>query len=134
MTQPPFQRILHVDDQKDIRGIVQLALGKIGGFSVRGCTSGEEALAAAPAFDPELLLLDVNMPGMDGVELLSKLREAGIRAPAVFFTAKHLSKDLERYTAAGAIGTVSKPFDPLKLSHQLVAFWNRHSQPPEKLP
>jgi CheY-like chemotaxis protein len=128
MSKAPFSRILHVDDHKDIRGIVQLALGKIGGFSVRSCTSGDEALAAAAAFDPELLLLDVNMPNMDGVELLTRLREAGIHAPAVFFTAKVYPKDFERYEAVGAIGTVSKPFDPLKLSNQLIDFWNGHLQ------
>jgi CheY-like chemotaxis protein len=122
----PFDRVLHVDDQKDIRGIVQLALGKIGGLSIFSCASGEEALEKAAGFDPEILLLDVNMPNMDGVELLARLREAGIQAPAVFFTAKANGKDFERYAAAGAIGTIPKPFDPLKLTNQLIALWNRH--------
>lgn len=134
MIQAPFSRVLHVDDHKDIRGIVQLALGKIGGFSVHSCTSGEEALAAAADFSPELLLLDVNMPNMDGVELLERLRAAGIEAPAVFFTAKVYPKDHQRYTAAGAIGTISKPFDPLRLSNQLIDFWNNHFTQQENLP
>jgi len=128
MIKAPFSRILHVDDHKDIRGIVQLALGKIGGFSVRCCTCGDEALAAAAEFDPELLLLDVNMPNMDGIELLARLREAGIGAPAVFFTAKAHPTDFKHYEAIGAIGAVAKPFDPLKLSDQLIGFWNRHVQ------
>lgn len=123
MTADPFNRILHVDDQQDIRGIVQLALGKIGGFSVRSCSSGEEALEAAPQFDPELLLIDMSMPGMDGMELLARLRSAGVRAPAVFFTARNNPSDLERYLAAGAIGSVSKPFDPLKLGKQITKIW-----------
>ncbi len=128
MTPAPFNRILHVEDHKDIRGIVQLALGKIGGFSIRGCESGEEALAMAAGFDPELLLLDVNMPNMDGFELLAKLREAGISAPAVFFTAKVYPKDFDQYSAVGAIGTIAKPFDPLKLANQLIGFWNDHAR------
>ena len=123
MAQAPFNRILHVDDQRDIRGIVALALGKIGGFTVRSCSSGEEALAAAPDFGPELLLIDMSMPGRDGMELLGRLRPAGIGAPAVFFTARINPSDVERYRTAGAIGTVSKPFDPLKLGKQITQIW-----------
>lgn len=123
MAQAPFNRILHVDDQQDIRGIVALALGKIGGFTVRSCSSGEEALAAAPDFGPELLLIDMSMPGMDGMELLGRMRTAGIGAPAVFFTARINPSDVERYRTAGAIGTVSKPFDPLKLGKQITQIW-----------
>ena len=132
MANAPFNRVLHVDDQQDIRGIVGLALGKIGGFTVKSCRSGDEALAEAAAFAPELLLLDMNMPGMDGLTLLRRLREAGIVAPAVFFTAKLNPGDLSAYEAAGAIGTVSKPFDPLKLGRQLTEIWQRHeaSSPP----
>ena len=126
MSTSPFHRILHVDDQADIRGIVKLALGKIGGFSVMSCFSGEEAITNAPAFDPQLLLLDMNMPGMDGMALLARMREAGIRAPAIFFTARISSSDLERYRAAGAIGTLAKPFDPLKLGRQITQIWNDH--------
>ena len=60
---------------------------------------------------------------MDGMELLAKFREAGIGAPAIFFTARIQPADLERYRAAGAIGTVSKPFDPLKLGRQIAQIW-----------
>lgn len=129
MSTPPFNRILHVDDQPDIRGIVSLALGKIGGFTVLSCGSGEEALAAAPKFGPELLLIDMSMPGMDGMDLLARFREEGIGAPAVFFTARINPSDLERYRAAGAIGTLSKPFDPLKLGKQLTQIWIENQCP-----
>ncbi|HEX4942845.1 MAG TPA: response regulator [Usitatibacteraceae bacterium] len=131
MSKVPFQRILHVDDQPDIRGIVKLALGKIGGFSVCSCSSGQEALAAATEFDPELLLIDMSMPGMDGMDLLLRMREAGIHVPAIFFTARINPAELERYRAAGAIGTVSKPFDPLKLGRQITQIWVEHHAPKE---
>jgi CheY-like chemotaxis protein len=123
MAKAPFSRILHVDDQPDIRGIVKLALGKLGGFNVLSCSSGEDALAAAPGFAPELLLIDMNMPGMDGMALLTRFREAGVGVPAIFFTARINPSDLERYRAAGAIGTLSKPFDPLKLGRQITQIW-----------
>lgn len=131
MATPPFQRVLHVDDQADIRGIVGLALGKIGGFTVKSCRNGEEAIAEAGDFAPDLLLLDMNMPGMDGLTLLGRLRESGVTVPAVFFTAKTQAADLATYRAAGAIGTVAKPFDPLKLGRQLIEIWtNQATAPP----
>src|SRR6185503_5186479 len=82
-----LSKILLVDDQRDIRSIVGLALGKIGKFEVRVCASGEEALIVAPEFSPDLLLVDLSMPVMDGVATLKGLRERGIDAPAIFFTA-----------------------------------------------
>ena len=131
MSTNTFQRILHVDDQADIRGIVKLALGKIGGYTVASCSSGDEALAHAPSFDPQLLLIDMTMPGMDGIALLARMREAGITVPAIFFTARSNASDLERYRAAGAIGTLPKPFDPLKLGRQITQIWNDHfAKPP----
>jgi CheY-like chemotaxis protein len=126
MASAPFHRILHVDDQPDIRGIVKLALGKIGGFDVMSCSSGEEALAAAPGFAPDVLLIDMSMPGMDGMALLAKFREAGVRVPAIFFTARANPSDMARYREAGAIGTLSKPFDPLKLGRQITQIWTEH--------
>jgi len=134
MAKAPFNRILHVDDQPDIRGIVKLALGKIGGFDVCSCSSGEEALAAAPGFAPELLLIDMSMPGMDGMTLLARFREAGVGVPAIFFTARINPSDLDRYRAAGAIGTLSKPFDPLKLGRQIAQIWAENFPPEAPAP
>jgi CheY-like chemotaxis protein len=98
---------------------------------VCSCASGAEALAAAPGFDPEVLLIDMNMPGMDGMTLLARMREAGIQAPAIFFTALLNANDLERYKTAGAIGTLPKPFDPLKLGRQIAQIWADHYGPKE---
>lgn len=116
-------RVLLVDDQREIRSIVQLGLGKIGRFELRACESGRQALAEAPDFKPDLLLLDFNMPDLDGVATLEALRKAGIDAPAIFFTARAGKAEQERYRAAGALGTIPKPFDPLRLGAQVMALW-----------
>lgn len=116
-------RILLVDDQYDIRSIVGMALGKIGGFTVHVCHSGEQALDNAPTFAPDLLLLDVSMPVLDGVATLQHLRARGVTAPAIFFTSRAEPADRARYASAGALGTIQKPFDPLRLRRQILQLW-----------
>lgn len=124
-----LSRILLVDDQRDIRSIVGLALGKIGGFKVHVCASGEEALASAKDFAPDLLLLDLSMPVLDGVATLKELRARGLEAPAVFFTARLKASDVERYRELGVLGVIPKPFDPLKLGAQLREIWTQRAPP-----
>jgi CheY-like chemotaxis protein len=121
----PLQRILYVDDEADIRDIVQLALEAVGGFIVSLCDSGPCALQQAESFRPDLVLLDVMMPGMDGPETLRRLREmpAVARTPVVFMTAKVRSRDLERYHELGAEEVIFKPFDPMTLSDQVRRIW-----------
>jgi len=129
MTARKLSKILLVDDQRDIRSIVGLALGKIGKFEVHICASGEEALASAAGFAPDLLLLDMSMPVMDGVATLKALRERGIDAPAIFFTARLQPGDVERYRELGVLGVIPKPFDPLKLGAQLREMWKEQFAP-----
>lgn len=124
MNPPPLTRILFVDDQRDIRSIVGLALGKIGRFDLRVCSSGEEALASAADFDPDLLLLDLSMPVMDGLATLKALRERNVTAPAIFFTARLKAHEMEGYRDLNVLGVIPKPFDPLKLGGQLREMWN----------
>jgi two-component system OmpR family response regulator len=128
MSNPTLKRILLVDDQRDIRSIVGLALGKIGGFQVKVCESGEEALANATEFAPDLLLLDLSMPVLDGVGTLKALRARGLEAPAIFFTARLQPKDAERYRELGVLGVIPKPFDPLKLGAQLREMWSKRGE------
>jgi two-component system OmpR family response regulator len=124
MSTPPLRRIALVDDQREIRLIVELALGKIGRFELRAFDSGEQALLKIPAFNPELLLLDMVMPGLDGLATLSGLRERGVLAPAIFFTARFTAADISHYQEAGALGVIAKPFDPFKLAGQIRALWD----------
>ena len=123
---PPLRRILLVDDQRVMRSIAEFSLGKMGGFTLHICSSGEEALKDAVAFAPDLLLLDMNMPMMDGAATLEKLRALGIDAPAVFFTVRVGEADRKRFHDLGALGVIAKPFDPLKLPPQLQELWAQH--------
>lgn len=111
-------RILHVDDEPDIREIVDLSLGLNPQFEVRACGSGAEAIEAAAEWSPGLILLDVMMPRMDGPTTLAHLREdprtAGI--PVLFMTARAQTREVEHFISLGAQGVISKPFDPMTLA------------------
>jgi CheY-like chemotaxis protein len=110
-------RILHVDDEPDIRELVELSLGLDPEFSVRSCASGSEALTTAADWSPDIILCDVMMPGMDGPGTLARLRDCPqtVNTPVVFMTARAQSRELEHFKSLGAAGVITKPFDPMAL-------------------
>ncbi|MGD8525318.1 MAG: response regulator [Thioalkalispiraceae bacterium] len=122
-------RILYVEDEPDIQAVAQIALESVGGFDVSICSSGEEALQSAAQFAPQLLLLDVMMPGMDGPTTLSELhKQDELRdIPAIFMTAKVQPQEIEQLLTYGAIGVVAKPFDPMTLSDTIRKIWNENT-------
>ena len=122
-----LERILLVDDDEDVRMVAQLALESIGGFTVLACGSAHQALAEATAFRPQLLLVDVMMPDVDGPALVEQLhRDPALAAvPAVFLTARAEPGHLAGYQQRGAVGVVAKPFDPPRLCDDVLAIWTR---------
>jgi two-component system OmpR family response regulator len=122
-----LRRILYVEDEEDIRMVGEMSLVEVGGFEVCACASGPDALAAAAAFAPDLILLDVMMPGMDGPTVLRALRELPALAavPAIFMTAKIMATEIAELKAAGAVEVVPKPFDPMTLPDEIRAIWSR---------
>lgn len=126
MTQE-LTRILYVEDDPDIQAIAMMVLETISGFTLKACSSGSEALENAVRFNPDLVLLDVMMPGMDGPETLKGLRNFPELAstPVVFMTAKVQPQEVEGYLNLGAVGVIAKPFDPMTLAQQLRDIWAR---------
>jgi two-component system, OmpR family, response regulator len=124
----PLSRILYVEDEPDIQAVARVALQTVGGFTVRICSSGEEALGVIEAFNPDLILLDVMMPGMDGPGTLAALRATpGLdQYPVAFMTAKVQPSEVQHYKSLGALDVVPKPFDPMKLADQIRRIWNAH--------
>lgn len=120
-------RILYVEDEPDIQTVARLALETLGGFTVEICSSGNEALQRVTGFQPQLILLDVMMPGMDGPTTLGKLRELPQFAatPVIFMTAKVQPSEVAGYKQIGAVDVIPKPFDPMTLSGQVQAIWER---------
>lgn len=121
-------RILHADDESDIRAVSHLALETIGGFTVALCSSGAEALDRAPSFLPQLFLLDVVMPGMSGPDTLQALRKLPQFAatPAIFLTSNVQPDEMAHYRNIGALEVIPKPLDPLTLSARILEIWDKH--------
>jgi len=127
-----MSKILHIEDESDIQQVARIALEDVGGFSVLVVSSGREGLAAARSAMPDLILLDVMMPGMDGPTTLKGLRECPQTAsiPVIFMTAKAQRHEIDRYVALGALGVITKPFDPMTLAQEVHALWKGDPRPP----
>lgn len=116
-----INKILLVDDDPSIRKIAQITLANVGKFQVTAVSSGAEAVAAAAAERPDVVLLDVMMPSMDGPTTLARLRATPRLSdlPIIFMTAKVQKHELERLKILGANGIITKPFDPMNLCQQI---------------
>jgi CheY-like chemotaxis protein len=116
--------VLVVDDDTETRQAVEAALSLDPFFSVRDCASGAEALTAAVAWRPDLVLLDVLMPNMDGPTVLKRLRADKRTAPirVVFLTVHAQGEERQRLEALGATGVIAKPFEPAALAHEVRRF------------
>lgn len=122
-----LERILCVEDDPDIQEVIRLALETVGGFTVKLCASGREALAGMAGFRPDLVLLDVMMPGMDGPQTLAALRQQpeGAALPVIFMTAKVQPEEVAHLESLGVLGVIAKPFDPMALAQELRGHWRR---------
>ena len=116
------RQILVIDDDESIRDVTQLSLERLGGWQVSTAASGSDGLAKAAAERPDVILLDVMMPEMDGPSTLGRLRAHPLTQgiPVIFLTAKVRRADLEGFARLGAAAVIAKPFDPMSLSAQIL--------------
>ena len=116
-----IRKVLLVDDEDDIRTVGNLSLSRVGGWQTVLASSGAEAVKKAAAERPDLILLDVMMPGMDGPTTFTQLRaqEATATTPIIFMTAKIQKQEVARYLELGAVGVIGKPFDPMTLPAEI---------------
>ncbi|MEO7208291.1 MAG: response regulator [Steroidobacteraceae bacterium] len=127
MSTRDFQSVLYVDDDADICSIVQATLRIVPGLNVQTADSGERAIDLAYELRPDLVLMDVMMPGLDGPSTLNRMRQSILLAdiPVIFMTAKVLPAEISQFLQLGAIGVIVKPFDPLRLYADLLALWHK---------
>jgi CheY-like chemotaxis protein len=117
--------IAYVDDEPDLREVVHLALSLMTQATVYCYESGVQALHQMPSLHPDLVLLDVMMPGMDGTEVIQRMQGDRLlrTIPVIFMTAKVMPEEVARFRSLGAIGVIAKPFDPMRLATEVLALW-----------
>ena len=113
-------------DDASIRKIAAVTLERVGKWQVQTADGGISGLAIAAEFKPDVILLDVMMPGMDGPTTYKLLKEdpAVTNTPVIFMTAKVQGQELESYSELGVQGVISKPFNPLTLPAEIEALVN----------
>lgn len=128
MVRRSLKRILLVEDDPDIQTVTSMALGSFGGYTVHVCGSAREALDSAASFKPDLILLDVMMPGMDGLDTLKALREipATATTPVIFLTARVQPADVALYNELDSLAVIRKPFEPTALVETIHGLWARY--------
>ena len=117
--------VLIVDDEPDIRTVVQIALEKMGNLKVHTCGNGKEAIEYLEFGTPQLILMDMMMPEMDGLSILKTLQSRDVKIPIVFLTARVLPGEKAELLSSGAVDLIEKPFDPLTLHERLSEIWSR---------
>jgi CheY-like chemotaxis protein len=117
--------VVYADDEEDILSVATLSLEMVGGLSVRTCRGGREAIEAARLRRPDLIMLDVMMPEMDGPTTLSQIRADPDLSdiPVILLTARVRTTEVDEYLAIGADGVISKPFDPMTLADEVRRIW-----------
>jgi two-component system, OmpR family, response regulator len=128
MSLPPLEKILLAEDDPDIQEIAVMALEDFGEYDVVPCNSGVEAVEKTPQVRPDLILMDVMMPEMDGPTALKTIRQMPDIAniPVIFLTARSQPHEVNEYIAMGAIDVIKKPFDPLSLCEDIEIIWARY--------
>lgn len=124
-----LEKILHVEDDESIRTIVEMSLVDLSGLDLLSCESGLDAISQVDQFEPDLILLDAMMPGMDGLQTLTELRKKPCcnGVPVVFMTARIQQSEKQQYLDAGAVAVIEKPFEATQLGDQLERIYQAFS-------
>lgn len=125
-----FNKILYVEDDVAIQKIVEVSLGNIGGYKLKMCDCGKDALLCAVNFNPDLFLFDIMLPDMNGLSILEELRKNPVfkDTPAIFISAKFIGHQFAEYRKAGVRGIIRKPFDYMSLNNLILAIYTGNKE------
>lgn len=121
-----LKKILYAEDEPDVQTVVELTIQTMSNYEIKICNNGKELLESIEAYNPDLILLDVMMPEMDGPTTFKHLQsnEKTKDIPVIFMTAKAQIHEVEIFKEIGALGVITKPFDPMSLCDEIRAIWN----------
>lgn len=117
------KRLLVIDDEKDIRDLVRISLEELAGWQVITAETGQDGLEKANTTHWDAIILDVSMPGTNGIDVIAQLQANPVTQsiPVIFLTAKASVSDRHRFAALNVAGIIPKPFEPITLSQQIAA-------------
>lgn len=124
-----LKKILYAEDELDIQSIVEISFWSTSNFQLKVCNNGKEVLECVEEYSPDLILLDVMMPEMDGVTTLKNLQmnEKTRNIPVVFITAKAQVHEVQSFINNGVTGVITKPFNPMTLCSTIQEIWDNSS-------
>lgn len=130
-----LKKILYAEDDSDIQTIVQVALWAYSDLDLKICNNGQLLLDCVESYKPDLILLDIMMPVMDGLTTCRrlKLNDKTKNIPVVFLTAKAQVQEIEMYRNVGILGVLIKPFEPSTLANKLQELWAFHKDEEQPL-
>ena len=122
-----LKKLIIAEDDEDILTIIQISLEEVPNLQLKLCRTGQEVIQEAINFIPDMIILDVMMPNMDGIATIKALQLIPLLAniPVVFMTAKAQVRDIEEYLKLGVLDVIIKPFDPLLLPEIISECWRK---------
>lgn len=123
-----LKKILYAEDESDVQTIVEISVWSTSSYEIKICENGKKLLDCVECYNPDLILLDVMMPEMDGITTLKNLQlnDKTKNIPVIFITAKAQDREIELYNQSGVIGVITKPFDPISLCPNIKDIWDRY--------
>ncbi|MDD3594409.1 MAG: response regulator [Candidatus Gastranaerophilales bacterium] len=123
-----LKKILYAEDEIDIQVIVDAIVKSMSSYEIMFCNNGQEVLDIVEEYNPDLILLDIMMPEVDGLTAFQELQksEKTKNIPVVFITAKAQVHEVQSFLKTGVIGIITKPFDPMQLCSNINAIWEKH--------
>lgn len=119
-------KILYAEDEPDVQTIVEISVWSTSNYEIKTCKNGKLLLECVEEYKPDLILLDVMMPEMDGPTTYKNLQlnEKTKYIPVIFITAKAQTHEVELFKETGVIGVITKPFDPITLCSDIQNIWD----------
>lgn len=124
-----LKKILYAEDELDIQVIVDAIIKNMSDYEIKFCNNGQEVLDVVEDYNPDLILLDVMMPEVDGLTAFHRLQENPNtkNIPVIFMTAKAQVHEVQNFSKIGVIGIITKPFDPMQLCSNIEEIWEKNT-------